>query len=239
LQGSIAPYGSRQHAKLMLQKEKVNALIQYFNQQPEVKTELHYNTPFQLLVAVVLSAQCTDKRVNTITPALFKALPTPFALASSSFEAVFPYIKSISYPNNKTKYLLQTSQQLVENFAGNIPEDVHDLYQLPGVGRKSAHVIASVLYNAPTLAVDTHVMRVSKRLGLVNQDAKNPLTIEKQLINIFPQEHIGSLNTWLVIHGRYTCLARKPKCNICPLISLCVYYKTQFVSHISQQQMSK
>lgn len=208
----------------MMQEQKVHALIQYFSQQPEVKTELHYDTPFQLLVAVVLSAQCTDKRVNSITPALFKAFPTPLAFAKSSFEEVFPYIKSISYPNNKTKYLIQTSQQLVANFAGELPADVHDLYQLPGVGRKSAHVISAVLYDTPTLAVDTHVMRVAKRLGLVDGDAKNPLAIEKQLVNIFPQQHIASLNTWLVIHGRYTCLARKPKCDICPLIAHCVYF---------------
>lgn len=210
----------------MTQEQKVNALIQYFSDQPEVRTELHYDTPFQLLVAVVLSAQCTDKRVNSITPALFKAFPRPHAFAQSSFEEVFPYIKSISYPNNKTKYLLQASQQLVANFAGEIPKDVNDLYQLPGVGRKSAHVIAAVLYDAPTLAVDTHVMRVAKRLGLVDQDAKNPFAIEKQLVNIFPKQHIGSLNTWLVIHGRYTCLARKPKCDICPLVAHCAYFRS-------------
>jgi endonuclease-3 len=210
----------------MMQEQKVHALIQYFSQQPEVKTELHYDTPFQLLVAVVLSAQCTDKRVNSITPALFKAFPTPLAFARSSFEEVFPYIKSISYPNNKTKYLIQTSQQLVANFAGELPADVHDLYQLPGVGRKSAHVISAVLYDTPTLAVDTHVMRVAKRLGLVDRDAKNPLAIEKQLVNLFPQQHIASLNTGLVIHGRYTCLARKPKCDICPLIAHCVYFRS-------------
>ena len=219
----------------MNEQEKVNALINYFTHQPEVITELHYDTAYQLLIAVVLSAQCTDKRVNIITPPLFKAFPTPLALANSSFEEVFPYIKSISYPNNKTKYLIQASKQIVDKFEGKIPEDVNDLYHLSGVGRKSAHVIASILYNAPTLAVDTHVMRVAKRLGLVDKESKNPFTIEKQLVQIIPQTYIGKFNHWLVIHGRYTCLARKPKCDSCQLISQCVYFKTQKYAYKNMQ----
>jgi len=210
----------------MIQQAKVDGIIHYFTREPEIKTELHHENPFQLLIAVVLSAQCTDKRVNLVTPSLFQAFPTPQFLAHSAFEEVFPYIKSISYPNNKTKYLIKAAQQIVEKFGGEVPEDVNSLYQLPGVGRKSAHVISAVLYNTPTLGVDTHVMRVSKRLGLVNEQAKTPLSIEKQLVKAFPQAYIGKLNHWLVIHGRYTCLARNPRCEVCQLTAYCVYFKT-------------
>jgi endonuclease-3 len=205
---------------------KIKAIIDYFTREPEIKTELHYQTPFQLLVAVVLSAQCTDKRVNLVTPDLFQAFPTPQDLAESTVEEVFPYIRSISYPNNKTKYLVQAAQQLVAKFGGEVPEDVTSLYQIAGVGRKSAHVIAAVLYNTPTLGVDTHVMRVSRRLGLIDEQANTPLAIEKQLLKVFPPEYAGKLNHWLVIHGRYTCLARNPKCGVCQLSAYCVYFKS-------------
>lgn len=219
----------------MQQAAKIQALIDYFTQEPEIKTELHYENAFQLLVAVVLSAQCTDKRVNLVTPALFQAFPTSQALAHSTFEEVFPYIKSVSYPNNKTKYLIKAAQQLVEKFGGEVPEEVHALYQIAGVGRKSAHVIAAVLYHTPTLGVDTHVMRVARRLGLLGEKDKTPLAIEKQLIKIFPQVYIGKLNHWLVIHGRYTCLARKPQCEVCQLTPYCVYFK----NHQLQLQVGK
>ncbi|ACE06018.1 hypothetical protein Aasi_0620 [Candidatus Amoebophilus asiaticus 5a2] len=208
----------------MIQEERYNAVIAYFTREPEIKTELHYENAFQLMIAVVLSAQCTDKRVNLVTPQLFEAFPTPIELAYSTFEEVFPYIKSISYPNNKTKYLIKAAQDIVEKFQGQVPEDVESLKTLAGVGRKSAHVIAAVLYNTPTLGVDTHVMRVSKRIGLVDDKAKTPLAIEKQLVQNLSDIYIGKLNHWLVIHGRYTCLARKPKCSSCALTTCCLYF---------------
>ncbi|MHB9147595.1 MAG: endonuclease III [Candidatus Amoebophilus sp.] len=210
----------------MTQEERYNAVIAYFTREPEIKTELHYENAFQLMIAVVLSAQCTDKRVNLVTPQLFEAFPTPVELAHSNFEEVFPYIKSISYPNNKTKYLIKAAQDIVEKFQGQVPEDVESLKTLAGVGRKSAHVIAAVLYNMPTLGVDTHVMRVSKRIGLVDDKAKTPLAIEKQLVQNLSETYIGKLNHWLVIHGRYTCLARKPKCSSCALTTYCLYFNT-------------
>lgn len=219
----------------MTQQEKIDGLIYYFTREPEIKTELTHETPFQLVLAVVLSAQCTDKRVNLVTPALFKKFPTPQVLAHSTFEEVFSYIKSISYPNNKTKYLIKIAQELVEKFSGEVPEDVNLLYQLPGVGRKSAHVISAVLYSTPTLGVDTHVMRVAKRLGLIDEKAKTPLAIEKQLVEVFSQVYIGKLNHWLVMHGRYTCVARKPKCEVCQLTAYCVYFK----NHPLQLQTGK
>jgi len=212
---------------MMNKKERYDAVIAYFTREPEIKTELHYKDPFQLMVAVMLSAQCTDKRVNLITPKLFEAFPTPMHLAHSTFEEVFPYIKSISYPNNKTKYLIKAAHDIIEKFQGQVPEDVESLKTLAGVGRKSAHVIAAVLYNMPALGVDTHVMRVSKRIGLVDDKAKTPLAIEKQLVQNLPEIYVGKLNHWLVIHGRYTCLARKPKCSSCALNSCCLYFNTQ------------
>ena len=209
----------------MNQRERYNAVIAYFIQVPETKTELVYKNPFQLLVAVVLSAQCTDKRVNLITPALFRKFPTPAHMASSAIEEVFPYIKSISYPNNKTKYLIQASQKITTEYGGKVPQDVASLQKLPGVGRKSAHVIAAVLYDTPTLGVDTHVMRVSKRIGLVDEKIKSPLAIEKELVKNLPEKYIGKSNHWLVMHGRYICIARKPKCDMCQLKSCCLYFE--------------
>jgi endonuclease III len=203
---------------------RYKAFLDYFIGQPVATTELHYETPFQLVIAVTLSAQCTDKRVNLVTPALFKAFPTPMHLAHSAFEEVYPYIKSVSYPNNKTKYLISMAKTLVERFDGQVPEQVEDLQKLAGVGRKSAHVVGSILYNTPTMAVDTHVMRVSKRLGLVSEQAKTPLAIEKELVAHIPEDYIGRAHHWLILHGRYICIARKPKCHVCELTSFCQYY---------------
>ncbi len=210
----------------MNKQERYKAFLDHFIQQPVATTELHYENPFQLLIAVILSAQCTDKRVNMVTPALFKAFPTPRHLADSTFEAVYPYIQSVSYPNNKTKYLINTSKTLVEAFGGQVPEQVADLQRLAGVGRKSAHVVSSILYNTPTMAVDTHVMRVSKRLGLVGEQAKTPLAVEQELVEYLPPDYIGKVHHWLVLHGRYICIARKPKCAICELATFCAYYAT-------------
>ena len=209
----------------MTKKERYQAFIEHFTQfQPEATTELVYENPFQLLVAVILSAQCTDKRVNMATPALFETFPSPRHMAHSSFEEILPYIKSISYPNNKTKHLLNMAKMVIEDFSGEIPEQVEDLQKLPGVGRKTAHVIASVLHNQPTLAVDTHVFRVSKRLGLVNASATTPLAVEKQLTKHLPEAYMAKAHHWLILHGRYVCLARKPKCSTCALTAFCRYF---------------
>ena len=205
--------------------ERYDALVALVRQQEKIlNTELYYKDGYQLLVAVVLSAQCTDKRVNLVTPALFEAFPTVFHLAASYFEAVFPYIKSISYPNSKTKYLIGAAKQLVEKFQGYIPNDLASLQKLPGVGRKSAHVIGAILYDIPALAVDTHVMRVSKRVGLVSDQANNPVSIERELLKYLPIDLIITVNSWLILHGRYTCLARKPRCGSCALTAHCAYF---------------
>lgn len=210
----------------MLRKERYQQLIKHFSENlPEPETELKYESPFQLLVAVILSAQCTDKRVNMVTPALFEAYPSPEHLAESNFDELFPLIKSISYPNNKTKHLLGTGKMLVEKFDSKIPDNVDDLQKLPGVGRKTANVIASVVYKQPTMAVDTHVFRVSKRLGLVNQNLKTPLEVEKTLVRYFPEEVIPDAHHWLILHGRYVCLARNPKCLECEITHLCRHYE--------------
>jgi endonuclease-3 len=210
----------------MLKKERYRAFVEYFSDNmPIAETELHYDTPFQLLIAVLLSAQCTDKRINMVTPAIFKDFPTPYHLASSSFEELYPYIKSVSYPNNKTKHLLGMGKMLVEEFHGEIPSTVNELVKLPGVGRKTANVITSVIWNQPNMPVDTHVYRVSKRLGLVPLNAKTPLDVEKQLIRHLPSAVVHKAHHWLILHGRYVCQARKPKCGICPLTSICRYYE--------------
>ncbi|MBL7893633.1 MAG: endonuclease III, partial [Bacteroidia bacterium] len=198
----------------------------YFREnQPVAETELHYSDPYQLLVAVILSAQCTDKRVNMVTPALFKAYPKPEVMAVASSDEVFQYIKSISYPNNKAKHLVGMAKMLVNDFKGIVPSDVNELQKMPGVGRKTANVIASVVYDKPALAVDTHVFRVSARLGLTT-NAKTPLDTEKQLVKYIPEKLIPIAHHWLILHGRYICIARKPMCEKCGLTAYCKYFQS-------------
>lgn len=209
----------------MTKKERFEKIIAYFSEhQPIAETELQYNNPYQLLVAVILSAQCTDKRVNMVTPALFIAFPEPEVLAAASSDEVFTYIRSISYPNNKAKHLVGMAKMLIEDFKGVIPSEVDELQKLPGVGRKTANVIASVIYDQPTMAVDTHVFRVSARLGLTT-DSKTPLDTEKQLVKYIPKDKVAISHHWLILHGRYICVARTPKCEICPLTAFCKYYE--------------
>jgi endonuclease-3 len=208
----------------MTLKERYQTVIDYFQQHaPVAETELQYQNPFQLLVAVVLSAQCTDKRVNLVTPALFERFPDAESLAASHFDELFPYIRSISYPNSKTKHLLGLAQKLLTQFEGKIPMTVEELMQLPGVGRKTANVITSVIDHQPNMAVDTHVFRVSARLGLT-KNATTPLAAEKQLVKHLPDHLIHIAHHWLILHGRYTCIARQPKCAECGLQSACVFY---------------
>lgn len=213
----------------MLKKERFRLFIEYFTTHfPEPETELHYSNPFELLVAVILSAQCTDKRINQVTPALFERFPDPESLAASSSEEVFTYIRSVSYPNNKSKHLVGMARMLVDKFQSQIPATIEDLQQLPGVGRKTANVIASVIFNQPAMAVDTHVFRVSHRLGLVSARASTPLAVEKQLLPHIPKLLIPKAHHWLILHGRYVCLARTPKCRECKLTHFCRYYETTF-----------
>jgi endonuclease III len=210
----------------MTKKERYQAFITYFSaNNPTAETELHYGNPYELLVAVILSAQCTDKRINQVTPALFERFPTPELLAASHFDEVFPLIRSVSYPNNKTRHLIGMAQMLVNNFDSKVPSEVSDLQKLPGVGRKTANVIASVIYQQPTMAVDTHVYRVSRRLGLVTQTAKTPLEVEKQLVKNIPSEYVHVAHHWLILHGRYVCLARKPQCESCKISYFCRYFE--------------
>jgi endonuclease III len=209
----------------MKKQERFEKVIAYFlENQPIAETELQYQNPYQLLVAVILSAQCTDKRVNMVTPELFKIFPTPQKLANTDFDTLFPYIKSISYPNNKAKHLLGMGQMLMEKFKGKVPSTLEELIQLPGVGRKTANVIMSVVFDKPTMAVDTHVFRVSARLGLTT-NAKTPLATELQLVKFIPEEYIATAHHWLILHGRYTCLARSPKCAECGLKDYCKYFE--------------
>jgi len=216
-------------------KQRYQHVINYFlEHSPNAETELIYDTPYQLLVAVILSAQCTDVRVNLTTPAIFNKYPSPVELAKASFDELFPLIKSISYPNNKTKHLIGMANMLLDKFGGTIPMTVEELIQLPGVGRKTANVITSVIDNQPNMAVDTHVFRVSHRLGLVAKTAKTPLAVELQLIKEFPKELIHKAHHWLILHGRYTCLARNPKCNNCGLTNECLYYKKEFIENRSK-----
>jgi endonuclease-3 len=210
----------------MTLKERYQKVIEYFFvNNPDAETELLYDNPYQLLVAVILSAQCTDKRVNLTTPAIFQAYPSPKELSHASFDDVFPLIKSISYPNNKTKHLIGMAQKLMNDFDGEVPLTVEQLITLPGVGRKTANVITSVIDAQPNMAVDTHVFRVSKRLGLVKQTASTPLAVEKELIKHLPKELIHKAHHWLILHGRYTCIARKPKCTACGLQFFCRYHQ--------------
>lgn len=206
-------------------KDRYASVLEWFeDNRPVVKTELNYRTPFQLLVAVVLSAQCTDVRVNKITPELFKSYPTPEMMAEVTAEEVFEYVRSCSYPNSKAKHLVGLSKMLVEDFGGVIPEDPKELTKLPGVGRKTANVVLSVLYDQPRIAVDTHVYRVAKRIGLAPQTANTPLKVEQALMRHVPEELMAKSHHWLILHGRYTCLARKPKCDECGLTQFCRYY---------------
>jgi endonuclease-3 len=210
----------------VLRKNRYKAFVEYFSShQPEAETELHYDNPYQLLVAVILSAQCTDKRINQVTPRLFERYPDPQSLAETTPEEVFSYIRSVSYPNNKSRHLVGMAQKLVTDFNGIVPSAIEDLQKMPGVGRKTANVIASVIFSAPAMAVDTHVFRVSNRIGLT-RNAKTPLAVEKQLVNFLPEEKIHIAHHWLILHGRYVCVARNPKCSVCPLTEICKYYQS-------------
>jgi endonuclease-3 len=218
-----------------LQRYKI-ALDYFKEHQPDAETELLYDSPYQLLVAVILSAQCTDKRVNMTTPAIFERYPTAESLSEASFEDLFPLIRSISYPNNKTKHLIGMGKMVMADFNGEIPMTVESLVKLPGVGRKTANVITSVIDQQPNMAVDTHVFRVSARLGLT-RNAKNPLQAEKQLIKHIPEEMVHKAHHWLILHGRYTCTARKPDCEKCGLKEICRYFeKTQKKKPIPAKQ---
>jgi len=207
--------------------ERYKKILEYFSlNQPVAETELVHSSPYELLVSVILSAQCTDKRVNIISPAFFKRFPSVFKLAAAREEEVFELIKSCSYPNNKTRHLVGMARMIVKDFNGNVPSDVQHLQKLPGVGRKTANVMASVAFNQPKLAVDTHVFRVSARLGLTNR-AKNPLQTELQLIQHIPEDKISLAHHWLILHGRYVCQARRPKCESCGISQFCKYYEIQ------------
>ena len=207
----------------MTRKERFAAIVGWFAEnRPVAETELQYENTFQLLVAVILSAQCTDRRVNIVTPPLFKRFPTPQDLASATFDEVFPYVKSVSYPNSKTQHLIAMAQKLLADFGGEVPADIDALMSLPGVGRKTANVIASVVYDQPVIAVDTHVFRVAHRLGLSN--GKTPLEVERDLERHIPVERRAISHHWLILHGRYTCTARNPKCADCGLTDWCKFY---------------
>ena len=209
----------------MTKKERYKFLIDYFLEHaPNAETELIYDSPFQLLVAVILSAQCTDKRVNLTTPLLFEKYPTAEALSKATVDQLFPLIKSISYPNNKTKHLIGMATMLLEKFNGEVPMTIDELVQLPGVGRKTANVITSVIDQQPNMAVDTHVFRVSARIGLT-LNAKTPLAAEQQLIQNLPKEYVYKAHHWLILHGRYVCTARSPKCNSCGLKTACKFVR--------------
>lgn len=209
----------------MTKKDRYEFVLDYFERHnPDAETELMYDSPYQLLVAVILSAQCTDKRVNLTTPAIFAQYPDVQALSKASSENLFPLIRSISYPNNKTKHLIGMAQKVVEEFGGEIPATVEELVTLPGVGRKTANVITSVVHKQPNMAVDTHVFRVSARIGLTT-GAKTPLQTEKQLVAHIPRGKIHVAHHWLILHGRYVCVARHPKCALCGLQPVCKYFQ--------------
>jgi endonuclease-3 len=208
----------------MTKKERYAFVIDWFQQNmPNAETELHYTNPYELLVAVILSAQCTDKRVNMVTPALFEKYPVPQKLAKATFEEVEPFIRSVTFANNKTRHLIGMANMLLEKFGGEVPDTIEELVLLPGVGRKTANVIVSVVFAKPSMAVDTHVFRVSARIGLTT-NAKTPLQAEQQLVKNIPQDLLAIAHHWIILHGRYVCLARKPKCNECGLRSACKYF---------------
>ena len=206
----------------MTKKELYRHVIGYFQEaMPRPQTELNYGSPFELLVAVVLSAQCTDKRVNMVTPALFADYPTAEAMASATPEVIYEYIKSVTYPNNKARHLVGLAQALMEKYNGEVPATGEELEQLPGVGRKTANVIQAVVFQKARMAVDTHVFRVSHRIGLVGSRCTTPLSVEKELVKHIPEEIIPDAHHWLILHGRYVCLARRPKCEECGLLTFC------------------
>ena len=208
----------------MTKKERYTFTIDFFKTHAaNAETELLYDGAYQLLVAVILSAQCTDKRINQTTPAIFEKYPDVFALANADHEELFHLIKSVSYPNNKTKHLIGMAKMVIEKFNGQIPMTVDELTELPGVGRKTANVITSVIDDQPNIAVDTHVFRVSARIGLTS-GAKNPLQTERQLLKYTPEEYVAVMHHWLILHGRYICIARRPKCELCGLRPVCRYY---------------
>ncbi|MEA2043043.1 MAG: endonuclease III [Bacteroidota bacterium] len=208
----------------MTKKERYKLVIDYFQKnQPVAETELNYSNSFELLVSVILSAQCTDKRVNKITPDLFERYPDAEHMAQAEPEEIFEYIRSCSYPNNKAKHLVGMARMFISDFNNEMPSEIKELQKLPGVGRKTANVIVSVIFDKPAMAVDTHVFRVSERIGLTT-NSKTPLETEKQLVKHIPEKHIAIAHHWLILHGRYTCLARKPKCESCGLQAFCRYY---------------
>ena len=203
-------------------KDKYHFIIDYFSKvQPDVASELNYSSAYELLVATMLAAQCTDKRVNMVTPALFAAYPTVSDLAKATEEEILSYVKSVSYPNSKTRHLSQMAQMVVRDFGGKIPCNIDDLTKLPGVGRKTANVVLAFAYEQAAMPVDTHVFRVSHRLGLVADTAKTPEAVEKELVKYFPTEYISRAHHWLLLHGRYVCTARKPHCEKCALMRIC------------------
>ncbi len=220
----------------MTKKERYAYVIDWFQKNmPEAETELNYENPYQLLVAVILSAQCTDKRVNIVTPAIFKEFPTAEMLAKAEFEDIEPLIRSVTFANNKSRHLLGMAKMLVDDFKGEVPDTVEELVKLPGVGRKTANVITSVIYDQPNMAVDTHVFRVSARIGLTT-NAKNVLQAEKQLIANMPEELVHIAHHWLILHGRYICVARRPKCERCGLTEVCKYYNSDMKYIVEQEQ---
>jgi endonuclease-3 len=203
-------------------KERYERVIAYFRREmPVAETELHYQNPFQLLIAVILSAQCTDKRVNMITPPLFADYPTPEAMAAATPEVIYEYVRSVSYPNNKAKHLVGMARMLVSDFGSEVPSTLEELVRLPGVGRKTANVIQSVIFQKAAMAVDTHVFRVSHRLGLVPKSCTTPLATERQLMKYLPAQDVPTAHHWLILHGRYVCTARRPKCGECGLLDVC------------------
>ena len=208
----------------MRRKERYSKILAWFEEnQPMPATELHYDSPFHLLIAVILSAQCTDKRVNMVVPPLFERFPKPEDLAAATFEEVFPFVKSVSYPNSKTEHLIAMAGKLVSDYGSEVPSDIDQLMSLPGVGRKTANVIASIVYDKPVIAVDTHVFRVSRRLGL--SDGKTVDAVRKDLERNIPENQRAKSHHWLILHGRYTCVARKPKCGECGLREWCLEYE--------------
>lgn len=229
--------GRNSRNPIMKKQDLYNGVIAYFEKaMPVAETELHYENPYQILVAVILSAQCTDKRVNMITPALFRDYPTPEALAESTPETIFEYVRSVSYPNNKAKHLVNMARMLVKDFGSEVPSTLEDLLKLPGVGRKTANVIQSVVYNKAAMAVDTHVFRVSHRIGLVTDKCTTPYSVEMELMKNIPESLIPKAHHWLILHGRYVCTARNPHCRQCGLQLLCKYYKkTNGIRSLSQK----